>query len=690
MNSYTRYLTAISRGDFSFSVEVSEESPAGSVVTTQRLYEDWRFSPILPAFLLPGEHPAPPPSIVDSVVFLFSPKPYIDLGILKQQLSAEERAQTYFSEGHASVILLNRSFERAMELWSSIDGCAFEFWPIKNGTLIYNEVVSRLPPIQKLEGPIDTSFAPCDTDISVYVDQIHASLSTLWATYTVYYPKEIYTLRRLLEHTNQLVERYSKTSSLSEASPDVLQQQKQRNSIVSALVELSAALSYAVTQGASGITPILANRSPFPHHSLLGIGTAVRALTNFARYLERAFMTRSASEVIAGRYSIQKHFIPASIADYRSGNQYKLPERQTTQNEEFDAGSEYRQRDHIPLIAHFSLRHGFMESKFSVTAASESLTAETLPQWTLMTLSHEIMHSRVRSIFQALFGHHWDDVNDSTAVRKAHYDGFVDWIKKRRGALEVIVEDGLRNSILNFCMAMDVVSSPTDEDEDSATSELNHDRLNEAFTKHKQLAIEVAVHFHDYYFAYAYQPKMYLMSLWASWLKVAAPYTRPLEYLTRSLATVACGTGLAPREAFDFASEALIDALDGLVATGVNSPLFDELRRLLQDPSLLESTRAQFKPLYYLIDQIRLFFASPKIASNIDRIESDPFAEGSTDADEYSSSVYVYGESGLSSPSPIRYSTAALFRSLTKKSAIDDPQWLTAWNYMVISSLEVE
>jgi hypothetical protein len=65
------------------------------------------------------------------------------------------------------------------------------------------------------------------------------------------------------------------------------------------------------------------------------------------------------------------------------------------------------------------------------------------------------------------------------------------------------------------------------------------------------------VHFHDYYFVYACQPKLYVMSLWASWIKVAAPYTRPSDYLIRSLATVACGSGLDSSAAFDHAKEIL-------------------------------------------------------------------------------------------------------------------------------------
>jgi hypothetical protein len=176
---------------------------------------------------------------------------------------------------------------------------------------------------------------------------------------------------------------------------------------------------------------------------------------------------------------------------------------------------------------------------------------------------------------------------------------------------------------------------------------------------------------------------MYMMSLWASWIKVAAPYARTPEYLMRSLATVACGSGLNSIAAFDHAKEILLDGLASLEGVGIRSPLFSELRRLTS--TVAESAaRADFQPCYYLIDTVRRFFASRTIASKIDRLDCDPFAEGSTFVDDYTANIYVFGEG--QTLSPIRYSLATLFKTLSGRLPFDDPQWLTAWNYMVISS----
>ena len=688
MASYTRYLTATAAAVDAFTIQILESSPIAIAQEAIIGSCEIRYSPIMPAFLTPGEGPPLLPSDLETVALFFANAPYKSLGTLKSYLRPDELSSVHFTEGLASLILLNSSISRAKEIRALIGDCPFEYWPLKKNKLDVRDIHIWRPPSKNNSSQILVQLPISeDPELTVYVEQIAASLVSLWASYGQYFPEERDSLRLIAALSSKLVKHYGTLQAADEQLESALVSQKKANSIISALVEISAALSYAVAQGTSGSLPILANRSPFPHHSLLGIGGAIRALTKYTRYLEAAFMERSASKVISYQYSIIKHIVPVSIAKYNSGPDFKFPDSLNCPVECFDCGGEFRQDDHVPLIAHFSLRHGFMESKFSVTAASEALTAETLPQWTLMTLSHEVMHSRVRSIFQALFGKDWNGGEHNRLISQEQFNDFAAWILGREHPRQTEVAISIRNAILNFCYAIEKAQNPIAAANDAPGYSLPMDKLCEYYARHKQLAIEIVVHFHDYYFVYACQPKMYIMSLWASWIKVAAPYARTREYLTRSLVTIACGTGLPPREAFNHAHEILSDGLDALEASGVRSSLFDELRRLTSGEEA-NTTRAFFYPCYYLMDIVRRFFASRRIASRIDRIENDPFAEGSTLADDYTANVYVYGEE--ESASPIRYSLATLFKTLSKQLPVNDSQWLTAWNYMVISSQETK
>lgn len=682
MGQFTHYLTVREEGVGDFEVRINPHSPLPAIRDAFEHSSDLRYSPILPAYLTPGEQPREPPATPTSIAFFFAQRPYYSLGKVKPALSQEERELVFFTEGLASIVMIDFDHDRALDLKAEIGCSAMEFWALRDGMLTYEGIQFTRDPTGELDAmPFDLTSTD-DSTLDVYVEQISASITTLWAFYGQHFPEERDTLLRILKLTKELVQKHAQ---LTAVDPDIIKL-REKNAIISALVELSASLSYSVTQGTSGTSPLLSNRSPFPHHSLIGIGGAIRALTNYTRYLECAFLTRSAAEVIKRQYSSKPVPVPSGIATYESGAAYSLRSPKGT-GEEFDSGGDFALVNNVPLLTHFSLRHGFKETKFSLTAASESLTAECLPAWTLMTLSHEVMHSRVRDIFQELFGATWED--DSPDERwETFYNEFKLWYKAPEGAPIPPLKQGIRNAVLNYCFASERASDIVPSRRDKSELNLSITDVRSYFRKHQRLATELFVHFHDYYFAYACQPKLYVMSLWASWTTVAAPVARPDEYLIRTLATIACGTGLETRAAFAYGIEALEEGLDSLESVGIRSALFAELRRILS--SERERILLLFKPAYYLIDQVRLYFASPLIVSKIDRLETDPFAEGSEIASEYSSSIYVHGEQDPGKLiSPIRYSLAALVRELSGEPPIGDLQWLSAWNTLVISSQEV-
>ena len=322
------------------------------------------------------------------------------------------------------------------------------------------------------------------------------------------------------------------------------------------------------------------------------------------------------------------------------------------------------------MITHFSLRHGFKESKFSVTASSECLTDGLSPQWTLITLSHEIMHHRVREIFQALFGVNWDN-QGYQMISKEDYKNFRKWYEQPKvNPSQKKISSILRNVIFYFCLAMDRYAKPTKEQSKREEIEITSvSELEKIFQNYKLSAVELFVHFHDYYFTYAFQSKIYVISLWASWIKVAAPIKNPIDYLIRTLSTIACGTGFKPRAAFQHAIEIFTEALDMLEDVGIHSPVFDKLKKSLDDENAKEYMFIKFKISYYLMDQIRLYFASNIVAKKIDRLDQDPFAEGSTRIEDYSSNIFVYGENN--SISPVRFLLSSITKSIISPLPID-------------------
>jgi hypothetical protein len=683
MHSFTRYLSLHSRGTGQFVVSISEATPFELLQDALNGVTDLRYSPVFPAYLTPGQAPPAIPEPLKSVAFFFARFPYHMLGRIKPELAPDELDQVYFTQGLASILCVNCDLSRALALRELMDHKLLEYWPLQDAILQSDNVVIEHDPRKATSTEKIVLQPGLGPELDVYVEQIYASIVTLRHSYTLFNPEELNTLDSIARLTDRLITLYCEVKQRhTDAIEQALNDSKRCHAVVSALAELSASLSYLVTQGTSGCSPILANPSPFPHFSLLGVGGALRAVRKFTRYLESAFSVRDASEVIEQGYTCRSVDFPVRISLYESGDAYKFSAPDQHVQEEFDSGGEFPEKDDVPLLTYLSLRHGFKESKFAITAATEILTAEVSPQWTMMTLSHEIMHNRVRLIFQALFGSGWKHDRNSVLTAQ-HFLDFKDWYESRGAGKQYKLDCALSNAILNFCCAMDRAMEIKQIRRSVDERKVSQSDLEEAYGRHKLRAMELFVHFHDYYFAYACQDRLYTTSLWASWIAVAAPYSRLIDYLVRTLATVACGTGLKCDPAFEHASEVLADSLLILERSGVHSPLFDKMRTLLSD----EKVYAIFKPSYYLIDQVRRFFASRDISKRIDGLDKDPFAEGSTSATTYSANIFVYGEDDQRTfVSPIRFSLASLSRSMSGQSPIKDRRWLTAWNTMVISS----
>ena len=112
-SSYTAYLSATAIGFRKFFIEIQ-----GSPIARPNadFSKDIRYSPILPAFLNLKNSPPYLPKSIRSVSLLFARSPYKALGLIRGQLTSKERSCVYFSEGLASIVLIDFSFDKARTL----------------------------------------------------------------------------------------------------------------------------------------------------------------------------------------------------------------------------------------------------------------------------------------------------------------------------------------------------------------------------------------------------------------------------------------------------------------------------------------------------------------------------------------------------------------------------------------------
>ena len=140
MAAYTRYLTATVCAPLEFEVWLTARSPVEILQAAATNFAELRYSPVLPAFLTPGEIPLDCPEALESLGFLFSSYPYSALGALRGQLNADERPNVYFSEGLASIVTVNFDREKVSELRTAIGGCPLEYWPLRNNRVLLPDI----------------------------------------------------------------------------------------------------------------------------------------------------------------------------------------------------------------------------------------------------------------------------------------------------------------------------------------------------------------------------------------------------------------------------------------------------------------------------------------------------------------------------------------------------------------------
>ena len=683
------------------------------------------YSPIFSAYVDSPPELALNTTNINSILFIYSNDPYTFLGHLRSN-HIVNLSNVYFSNGLASILIINEPRE-IVEKISEIENInIIEFWELDDNQFLLNQETIKVtkPNLEKIP-QVQFDLSQMNT-LASYVEQINSSLQTLYRNYSQYIPSEINGLYVIENYVSLVCDQILKckdllksvqlidtdgTSDQDERALSISEKIsliKKKNSYESHIIEISASLSYAITQGTSGISPIIQNKSPFPHHSLLGVGGAVRALIAYVRHIEKAMCSADPKMVINESYS-QTLFPDLEILPYKPDT-LVFPNinnaQQSNRSTKFDSCNPRPINKPFPLITHFSLRHGFKESIFTVTAASESLNLEVKPQWTISTLSHEVMHSRVRHIFNTLMTIDFSSYEENKRVEAearelaSHYEVYIQWVRNQKTNNDS-TKLRLRNVIYNYCLMCEMseqtgkagalkLGASRDISKIFGNNNIENGKtLRNFYIKHQMKAIELLVHFHDYYFIYQNNSELYFRSIIISWSKVAAPYSNPSYYLIRCLATAALGTSEDPQVAFQIAVDKIYEAIKAIKEADYQLPLVEVFESYLDmflsqidsdKNKSIDHTKSkrifinEFECAYWFIDIFSNYFSSIKTLNHLQN--SDVDNDSLTRTDIYGNGEFI---------NPITLCLSSLNRSLNDTSELINQRWLSAWNFLVIS-----
>ncbi|MGH9831264.1 MAG: hypothetical protein ACREDR_49305, partial [Blastocatellia bacterium] len=228
----------------------------------------------------------------------------------------------------------------------------------------------------------------------------------------------------------------------SEVRTSQLVRDKYIQQIVDRLIQINSALSYVSTQMHSGSVPILERRSLIRRNSLLGIGTALRALDRIIGFIDSAFRAVNFEEIIRNQLGLAKPLNGTEDPAFPDRTGWSAANLQT-----FELG--VAPEASSQKLAYFSSRSGFRESEFAITAALNALWNGLSLEWSLMTITHEMLHSHVRLLLTFLFFR----AAGSEADNYRHfYERFQNKAIRRHIIDDYSLLDSLRELIFSYCL----------------------------------------------------------------------------------------------------------------------------------------------------------------------------------------------------------------------------------------------
>jgi hypothetical protein len=558
--------------------------------------------------------------------FCFDPA-FPIIGRLLQKAPKELTSGLLFTTGLASILLIarRRALTDQVERLAGKRPRSAEVWRVEDGKI--KSIVCRCSRPTELDDEAirvreyeSLPIVPRTT-----VDEFVASMAVLVPKVQLHIPSEVNTFVRLVALVNELVTEMVYVSEPVGVPPKTLGEYTQQQfanspSLCSRvlhqntdrLIQINAALSYVSTQALSGAVPILDRRSLIRRYSLLGVGTATLALTRIAHRIESAFAEGSLEDILEEK---------AGDASPLPGLD-RLPKYDSKDWREFSINSwkgKVRARKSYPKLPYFSGRLGFREAEYTVSAAMQALAAGAGPEWSLLTVTHEMLHGHVRNLLCTIF--QGEPNGRPNAMWKGFYDRFAARCQGHPPVKENLL-DSLRAVILSYCCNAMSHGSLTRNQQYKKQRAIElplyllaYDQLLLAYEGEYRNISEIFVHVLDLHYFYFSCLTHYVPLIWRSWSTVPQVWADLRQYLLRTLLVVATTTDGTPYQRFNLARSRFIAFLEPLRNDGsARSSLIGEaLDKLKRDAYVENNLFFPFSASLILVDLAHLVLTSSTI-----------------------------------------------------------------------------
>lgn len=631
------------------------------------------------------------------VVFCYSTHSFRAIGRLFKVLEGSENLNNIFiTRGLASIIFFCKD-EKHIDLYLKeikelIIG--YETWKIDNGVVNPVLIVNNNPGDHiSLDIDIKLTRLPIEYN-SIFNDLIRAlqqtfSLSVAFvpeyisllrecsvAIHEIYY--EILFFQDLFgesELKEKLLSCYPKSSHRIDKKIATLIKIKsvRTNQIVhlhqlkDEAVQLTAIIQNFCRQALCGVQPILESNYEAGENSLLGLGGVLSALISIHFKIIDAFSFVSDVETVSEMF---KTLPSPPLCDSSNAQQWSrgLSDfKGISDIVQFCKASEIS-----PYLVYFSNRMGFKETKYSITAAYQSVKLASLPPWNLCTTFHEYVHAHIRALFSQIYPF-------ESEIRKGQIENAYQFYCKRSSG------NITPNNLFEFLQTtiLSVISDLVDVSEGDVVAEYHpREKIEHSIRKWHHCLNEIIAHILDFNYFYDSNSEIYVKGIWSSWLKLPFIFSRISEYLLRTICAIASNEKGNEGEVFEKSKNTVLKYLKNI---SNKEYINDDLLRNVIDR--LESDleiQAQFIMIYPLIYVVKNFL----ISSQVKKAIIDPGAALIED-DSYSLEIVPKHFDDRDLVSPITFLQDYLkycFKNDNNLKNIYDIEFISLWIFFAISS----
>ena len=565
------------------------------------------------------------------IYFLEYDKPYSVLGKLYLRATSKIQERIFFNIGICSIVLIvdnQEDYKKFSKLKDIEEPVSYEYWKVVNG--IVNEMSNNNKNVidNKYYSIIDYKTLPlihCSIidETVISIQMIKDKASNVQHTELV---------NNLISITNEIISSLKyienpQTESITEflenidinALGDTLTKQKYQGALIDKLIQINSSLSYVSTQSFSGAIPIYERRSLIRRNSLLGIGSAVSGLNNVFQYVENAFNKIDFKKIIT-----QQMLIAPKLEEVR--REGHNPTGWDTNNVDKLNNGLINDSNRKPenKLSYFSSRHSFRESEFCITASLNSLYLGASLEWSLMTLTHEIIHSHIRNLVALIFDFKDQEKRNSIIDKYLNTDQ-----KNNKRDNEFRLIDSIREAILSYCDATVTLGSLTKKGTSNKFEigkSPNREAVWQNLEQENRSIHEIFVHVLDLHYFYRGRAGLtdYITLIWCSWSVIPNVTARLKQYILRSLLAIASTINLNADEyeknyhvkVFINARKLFLQIIEGLHDIIISRfPVFKEIEKELKlsDSDFKNKYFGPFAASLILVDIIKRIFYSNTI-----------------------------------------------------------------------------